>query len=192
MTDPLPGPDGELCPSYMGFRHRLQGSFEKALPAIADAGRAFDASFGRSYRDPLYRYLADDADILFVTMGSLASEASDTADILREEGIRAGVIGLRIFRPFPAEILAEAVSKARGIAVMEKAISYGYEGALATELKAALFSRNGHRPAIFNYITGLGGKDVKPRDLLQAGHDLLRGIESGTRQERPAWIGAGI
>ncbi|MCE5241602.1 MAG: pyruvate ferredoxin oxidoreductase [Desulfobacteraceae bacterium] len=192
LTDPLPGPDGELCPSYMGFRHRLQGSFENALSVIAEAGGAFGDSFGRSYGDPLYRYRADDADILFVTMGSLASEASETADLLREEGIRAGVVGLRVFRPFPSEALSKALAGKRGIAVVEKAISYGYEGALATELKAALYCCDGHRPTVFNYITGLGGKDVKPTDLLQAARELLQGIETGAAQKHPTWIGAGI
>ena len=76
MTDPLPGPDGALCPSYMGFRRRLQETLEAAPALIAEAGRDFSAAFGRSYEDPLYRYRSEDAKFLFVTMGSLASEAS--------------------------------------------------------------------------------------------------------------------
>ncbi|MFP5212915.1 MAG: transketolase C-terminal domain-containing protein [Acidobacteriota bacterium] len=192
MTDPLPGPDGTIHPSYMGFRFRLQERLEAALPVIADAGKTYGLTFGRSYEDSLYRYKADDADFLFLTMGSLASEASETVDMLREEGIKAGVIGLRVFRPFPADTLAQAVSRAKSIAIVEKAISYGYEGALATELKAALFSRNGHRPTIFNYITGLGGKDVKPTDLLEAARETVQASSAGTGQERPRWMGYGV
>ena len=94
MTDSLPGPDGTLCPSYMGFRRRLQETFETAPEAIAEAGRDFQKVFGRSYEDPLYRYRTDDARFLFVTMGSLASEASEAADILRDQGIPVGVIGV--------------------------------------------------------------------------------------------------
>lgn len=192
MGDSLPDPDGILCPGYMGFRNLLQESLESAPALIASTGREFGEIFGRSYEDCLYRYQTDDADFLFVTMGSLASEASETVDSLREEGIKAGVIGVRIFRPFPAKALAQAVENARSIAVVEKAISYGYEGALATELKGALFSYNGHRPAVFNYIVGLGGKDVKPSDLLEAAHETKQAAENGSRQGRPRWIGSGI
>jgi len=192
MTDPLPDPEGNLCPSYMGFRYRLQESFDQAAPVIAVAGREYGERFGRSYEDCLYRYKTEDADFLFVTMGSLASEASETTDLLREEGVNAGVIGLRVFRPFPVQELVKSIRKARNIAVIEKAISYGYEGALNTELKAALFSCNGHRPAVFNYIVGLGGKDVKPADLLEAAHDTIRSAENKTVQKHARWLGYGV
>jgi len=192
MTDPLMDGEGTLCPGYMGFRQRLQETHEAALPVIAEVGRSFGESFGRSYQDCLYRYKAEDADFLFVTMGSLASEASETVDLLREEGIRAGVIGLRVYRPFPSEALVAALEKAGSIAVIEKAISYGYEGALATELKSALFSHDGHRPTVLNYIVGLGGKDVKPSDLIEAAHETVQAVENGKLQERPRWLGREI
>ncbi len=193
MGDPLPDRDGTMCPSYMGFRFRLQETLENAFPVIADAGRQFADLFGRSYEDCLHRYRAEDADFLFVTMGSLASEASETVDLLREEGIRAGVIGLRVFRPFPARQLVEALERVQSAAVLEKAISYGYEGALATELKAALFSHNGrHQPTVCNFILGLGGKDVKPQDLLEAARETLQTAGSGLRQTKTRWCGCGI
>jgi pyruvate/2-oxoacid:ferredoxin oxidoreductase alpha subunit len=192
MGDPLPDPQGTACPGYMGFRRRLQECMEEALPIIAERGKSFGQSFGRSYEDPFYRYRTEDADFLFVTMGSLASEASETVDSLREEGIKAGVIGVRFYRPFPAEALSQAFEGVRSAAVVEKAISYGYEGALATELKAALFSHNGHRPVVFNYIVGLGGKDVKPSDLLEAAYETTAAVERGSHQGRARWLGSGI
>ena len=192
MTDPLPDPDGALCPSYMGFRRRLQETLEMAPETIAEAGRDFQQTFGRSYEDPLYRYRSEDAKFLFVTMGSLASEASEAVDILRDRGTPIGVIGTRVFRPFPSKALAQATAQAQGLVVLEKAISYGYEGALATELKGALFSHNGHRPLVYNYILGLGGKDVNPADLLEAAEDTMLGFEKGDYQEYPRWIGSGV
>jgi pyruvate/2-oxoacid:ferredoxin oxidoreductase alpha subunit len=194
MTDPLANGQGEVCPSYMGFRRRLQETLEEALPVIAEEGRAFGEVFGRSYEEPMYRYQSEDAELLFVTMGSLGSEAAETVDLLRARGIAAGVIALRIFRPFPSTALAQAVAPAKAIVVLEKAISYGYEGALATELKAALFSQchNGHRPSIFNYIVGLGGKDVKPTDLLEAAEESAETLKQGRMQDRPRWLGSGI
>jgi pyruvate/2-oxoacid:ferredoxin oxidoreductase alpha subunit len=155
----------------------------------------------KTLEDPRQVFLGDaqagvgdrDADFLFVTMGSLASEASEAVDLLREEGTRAGVVGLRVFRPFPARQLVEVLQKAKSVAVLEKAISYGYEGALATELKAALFTHNGHhQPAVCNFILGLGGKDVKPQDLLEAARDALQSSRDGLRQTKPRWYGCGI
>lgn len=192
MTDPLRDGEGNLCPSYMGFRRRLQETMESSLPVIAEAGRLFGQQFGRSYEDCLYRYRIEDADFLFVTMGSVGSEASDTVDMLRSRGIKAGVVGLRVYRPFPADALAEAVSGARAIAVIEKAISYGHEGPLATELKSAIFSHNGHRPTVFSYIVGLGGKDLKPADLLEPAEETLQAAKGSARQAHPRWIGSGI
>jgi pyruvate/2-oxoacid:ferredoxin oxidoreductase alpha subunit len=192
MGDPIPDGEGILSPSYMGFRHRLQERHEEALQVIATEGRAFADAFGRSYEEPLVRYQADDADVLCVTMGSLASEAFEAVDAMREEGQKVGVIGLRVYRPFPARQLAQAVSRAQTIIVMEKAISYGYEGALATELKAALFSFNGHRPDVYNFIFGLGGKDVKPADVAEATRESLQLAENRIRLEHPRWFGYGI
>lgn len=192
MTDPLYNGEGDLCPSYMGFRRRLQETLEQAPAVIEEAGREFARHFERAYDAPLYRYRTEDATTLFVTMGSLASEATETVDLLRDQGVSIGVVGVRLFRPFPAGALVQAVAHAEALLVLEKAISYGYEGALATELKAALYGLNGHRPAVFNYILGLGGKDVKPADLVLAFEETAACLRLGTAQEHPQWLGSGI
>ncbi|MGA3115055.1 MAG: transketolase C-terminal domain-containing protein [Syntrophobacteraceae bacterium] len=192
MSDPLPDPDGVLSPSYMGFRFRLQQSLEEALPVIRQAGREFGELFGRSYEDPLFRYRADDADFLFITMGALASEATETADLLRQDGVKAGVLGVRVYRPFPARELLEAVRGRRGAAVVEKAISYGYQGALMTELQASLYRENGGGPVLSNYIVGLGGKDVSATDLLQVARESIAVAQSGKQPDKAIWIGHGI
>lgn len=192
MADPLRDPEGNLAPGYMEFRRRLHEGLESAFPVIAREAKSFCKLTGRSYEDPLYRYRSDDADFLFLTMGSLASEASETVDILRDRGIKAGVLGIRVFRPFPGHVLSEAVAGSSAIAVMEKAISYGYEGVLATELKAALFSENGHRPVVFNYIVGLGGKDVRPSDLVEPAQETIASAARGKLQERPRWLGCQV
>ncbi len=101
MSDPLPDPDGVLSPGYMGFRFRLQQSLEEALPVIREAGREFGELFGRSYDDPLYRYRADDADFLFITMGALASEATEVADFSETRGRQSGRSGRSRVPAFP-------------------------------------------------------------------------------------------
>ncbi len=192
MTDPLPDSNNQLNPCYMGFRRRLQETFEAALPVMLEIGAQFEESFGRRYDDPLFRYRLEDAEMVFLCMGSLASEACEAVDLLRERGVQAGVVGIRIFRPFPAAPLAAAVSGAKAVAVVEKAISYGYEGALATELKAALYSNNGTRPRITNFIVGLGGKDVNPADLLHCAEETLEAAEKGQDHSTPRWMNADV
>ncbi len=189
MSDSLPDPDGVMSPGYMGFRFRLQQSHEEALSVISEAGREFGELFGRSYADPLFRYRADDADFLFITMGALASEATDAADQLREEGVKAGVLGVRVYRPFPADELRKALRGRRAAAVLEKAISYGYEGPLMTELKASLYGGKGDCPGVVNFIVGLGGKDVALADLLHAALETIADAKSGKLPGKPQWVG---
>ncbi|MCE5336841.1 MAG: pyruvate ferredoxin oxidoreductase [Desulfobacteraceae bacterium] len=192
MSDPIPDPDGIVSPSYMGFRYRLQQTLESALPVIREAGAEFGRLFGRSYGDTLYRYLMDDAEFVFVTMGALASEATEVADTLREQGVRAGVLGVRVFRPFPADDLVEALRGRKAAAVLEKAISYGYEGPLMSELKSALYTDSDIRLPLSNFIVGLGGKDVAPGDLLEAAKETIEAAKNKKKPEKPRWIGYGI
>ena len=101
MSDPLPDPDGVLSPSYMGFRLGCSRP-RRGFAGDKGGGTRIRRVFGRSY---VIRYTgigAEDADFLFITMGALASEASRGSRYLREEGIKAGVLGVRVYRPFPA------------------------------------------------------------------------------------------
>ncbi len=188
-SEPIPDPDGVLSPGYIGFRHRLQKSHEGALPVIRQAGREFGQVFGRSYEDPLFGYRAEDADFVFVAMGAIAGEACEAVDALRQEGVKAGVIALRIYRPFPALELYQALRHRRVVGVIEKAISYGYEGALASELKAAFYGKGGPMPLISNYIAGLGGKELPTADLVEAARQSITAAQNGVVPEGAQWIG---
>ncbi|MDR3567151.1 MAG: transketolase C-terminal domain-containing protein [Syntrophobacteraceae bacterium] len=188
-SDPIADPDGVMSPGYMGIRFRLQKSLEEALPVLRQAGREFGEIFGRSYEDPLFRYRTEDADFVFVAMGALAGEASEAADALREKGVKAGVLGVRVYRPFPAAELYEALCGRRVAAVIEKAISYGYEGALSSEIKASFYAKSGPAPAITNYIVSLGGKDVAAADLIQVATESIAAAKSGTVSDRARWLG---
>ncbi len=101
-------------------------------------------------------------------------------------GIRAGVIGIRVYRPFPRAEVREAFRKAPAIVVFEKDISYGYEGALSADIKAALYGIGIQTP-VHNYIAGLGGRDVKANELAEAVRSSLAAIASGTREQQ-TWL----
>src|SRR4030065_301118 len=116
-------------------------------------------------------------------MGSIATEATPATDILGEEGIRAGVVGIRVYRPFPREEIRDVFGKAPAIVVFEKNISYGYEGALCADIKAALYGTGSQAP-VHNFIAGLGGRDVKARELAEAARSSLAAIAAGNNERQ--------
>jgi pyruvate/2-oxoacid:ferredoxin oxidoreductase alpha subunit len=172
----------------MGFRMRLQETLESAGDVILNVGREFGEVFGRSYECLLWKYRTEGADTILLTMGSLANEASLAVDALRQQGCQAGVVALRVFRPFPAATLSQALSEAKHVVIFDKNISYGNEGATCTETKAALFA-GGLRPRITNYIVGLGGKNVVAADLEAA---TLKSLEQKDQASGPQWIGVAV
>jgi len=131
--------EGVLRDGYMDMRWKLQHALERARDVIVETGLEYAEQFGRDHGGMLWTYRAKDADVLLAAMGSLATEATTAVDILREEGIRAGMVGIRVYRPFPREEVREAFKKIPAIVVFEKDISYGYEGALSADIKAALY-----------------------------------------------------
>ncbi len=139
LANPRVGVDGKLCHGYMELRYLLQEALQNSAAIIRDAGKEFGAIFGRDYSNMFWEERNEDAEITIVAMGSLASEAIVAADMLREEGIRVGVLGLRVFRPFPKQDVVQALRKSRLIVVFDKNISYGSEGATCSEIKSALY-----------------------------------------------------
>jgi len=178
--------DGVLRDGYMEFRWKLQNALEGARDVIVDVNREFAAVFGHDHGGMIWDHRIDDAEVCIVGMGSIASEATTAADILREEGIRAGVVGIRSYRPFPRAELRAALKKAAAIIIFEKNVSYGYEGALCADLKAALYGTGIVAP-VHNYIAGLGGRDVKATELADAVRSSLADIAGGVR-ERQTWL----
>ncbi|MDD5168843.1 MAG: transketolase C-terminal domain-containing protein [Syntrophales bacterium] len=158
---------GVLCDGYMEMRYKLQAALEGAGDVIKETNRIYAETFGRDHGGMLWEYMTDDAEILITGMGSIANEATVAVDMLRAEGIKAGVVGIRVYRPFPAEEVRHVFKKAKVITIFEKAISYGYEGALCSDLKAAFYGSD-IKARIYNYIVGLGGRDVQPAELAAA------------------------
>jgi len=182
--------EGVLCDGYMEMRCKLQTALDRSREVIAGTSRSFADVFGRDHGGVLWEYRTDDAEIMLVGMGSLASEATMAADLLRSEGIRAGVVGIRAFRPFPKEDIRRALQKAKGILIFEKSISYGFEGGLCSEIKAVMYA-TGKRAPIYNFIAGLGGRDVKSGELAEAAKSSLAELEAGKPERPTEWVNCG-
>ena len=159
--------EGILCDGYMEMRYKLHAALEKSKTAIRKANRDYATAFGRDYGGMLWGYQAEDAEILIAGMGSIANEATVAVDMLRAEGIKAGVVGIRAYRPFPDDEVREAFKKAKVIHIFEKAISYGYEGPLCADMKAAFYGSD-VKAFMYDYVVGLGGRDVQPAELAAA------------------------
>lgn len=179
--------EGVLCDGYMEMRWKLQRALERSHEVITATSAAFAKAFGRDHGGHLWEYRTDDAEVLLTGMGSVASEATVATDILRDEGIKAGVVGIRVFRPFPVEAVRRAFARGIAIVVFEKAISYGYEGALCSEIKAALYG-TGVRVPLYNYIVGLGGRDVKAAELAGAAKAVLTNGGGDKVYQYPSWL----
>jgi len=182
-----PDSEGTLCDGYMEMRWKLQNALDRAPEVIREVNRRYAEAFGRDHGGMLWTYRTEDAEVILSSMGSLAAEATVAADALREEGIKAGVVGIRVYRPFPVKEAVEAYRDARAIILFEKSISYGYEGGLCSDLKAAFYG-SGIQAPIHDYVAGLGGRDVKARELIEAVKSSLARIRGGERELKTTWL----
>jgi pyruvate/2-oxoacid:ferredoxin oxidoreductase alpha subunit len=188
LANPRINAEGVLCHGYMELRYLLQEALQNSKETIIKAGQEFGELFGRSYANMFWENRLDDADIVIVAMGSLAMEAIVAADMLREAGHKVGVLGLRVFRPFPKADVIKALKKSRLVVIFDKNISYGIEGATCSEIKSALYGSSA-RAVIRNFIVGLGGRDVKARELVDAVNKSLLSMKEGDlNKEYPEWI----
>lgn len=179
---------GELAHGYMEIRYLLQEDLRKTLDIAAEAEKRFAGIFGRSSDPYIEPYHCDDAEYVAVGLGSITYQLRVCVDTLRNEGIKVGVMGVRFYRPFPDAALACALKGKKGVIVFEKALSYGYEGALMSDLKAALYDHlagTGALPTVQNFIVGIGGRDIRTEDLT---HHLRAATQSQVAKE-PVWIG---
>ncbi len=133
---------------------------------ILQVWKEWEKQFGRKY-EPIEEFKTDGADVLLMTMGSMGETAEVAVDRVREKGIKAGLLKLKLWRPFPFDEVRDAAKGAKTLIVTDRALSYGGPGGpLASEVRSALYEE-AKKPEIFNYIIGLGGRDVRVEDFVQ-------------------------
>jgi len=174
------------------YEHKRQQveAMEHAKPVIIEVGKEFGKRFGRSY-GLFETHRMEDAEVAIIVLSSAAGTARVTVDRLRAQGLKVGLLKPRVFRPFPAQELVEALAHVKAIGVMDRSISFGAmnnAGPLFLELCAALHIYGGDMP-IVNYVFGLGGRDIVPSEIKQVAHDLLRIAETGERGEVVRYLG---
>jgi pyruvate ferredoxin oxidoreductase alpha subunit len=157
---------------YMEFRYAIDQAMNQARNVLPEAGRVFSEMFGRDYSGMVEEYRLDDADCAIVAMGSICGTAKDAIDEMRNEGKKAGLLKLRAFRPFPVKEVQKALSGVSTVAVLDKNISLGSKGAVALEIRDALY---GSQIPVLDYIIALGGRDVRKKDIAA----VVDGAEAG-------------
>lgn len=170
----------ELQDYYFEHRWQLAQGMRDAKKVIKDVGADFEKTFGRKY-DFYEKYKLDDAEIAIVVIGSTAGTAKVKVDELREKGIKAGLLKIRVFRPFPVEEIGKDLAHLKAIAIIEKADSCsGSFAPLYCDVVSALYTA-GAAPKVENYVYGLGGRDINVAHIGEV-YEKLSAIASGAKK----------
>ena len=172
------------------FEHRKQlaDAMASAKEVIEKVSKEFEEISGRRYNF-FEEYKMDDAGVAIVVLNSTAGTAKSVVDSLRENGIKAGLVKPRMFRPFPYAELSESLKNVKALAVMDKADSVnGMCGPLYSDVVTGLYKENITIP-VSNYIYGLGGRDVKAEDIEKVYNDLINVVESGKDGNATHYLG---
>ena len=163
---------------YSYFRYETHLAAINGLAVYDEIADEFHQHFGRRH-DAVEAYRVDDADYLFVMMGSFASKAREAVDRLREAGWAIGLARPRLLRPLPAALLQQLLADRKGVAVIDQNISMGMGGVLHSELASVLYGRNNAPPVLASFIGGLGGRDISTEEFFEIAQVLRQAVESG-------------
>jgi pyruvate ferredoxin oxidoreductase alpha subunit len=149
---------------------------------IVEIWKEWEQKFGRSYK-PIETYKAKGAEILLLAIGSMAETAEVAVDEMRKKKVSAGVLKLRLWRPFPFEELRRAVKDAKVVVVLDRAVSFGGPGGpVFSEVRSALYNE-AKRPVIINEIIGLGGRDIPVSDFVTIIEKAAKAIKETPKEE---------
>jgi len=172
---------------YMEFRYMIQEAMENAKRLIPQIDKDYGKLFGREYGGLVEKYKCDDADLILLTMGTMASDAKLAIDKMRKEGLKVGSARVRVYRPYPVEEILKLAENAQMISTIDRHISFGMEGFLASETKAALFDKE-DKPLVAGFIAGLGGRDVTAGTIERLAHKSLKWMRAGKIEKGTEWV----
>ncbi|MEM3874747.1 MAG: transketolase C-terminal domain-containing protein [Candidatus Bathyarchaeia archaeon] len=172
---------------YMEFRYMIQEAMENAKRLIPEIDKEYGQRFGFQHGGLIDKYQCDDADLIICTMGTMGSEAKIAVDNLRKEGLKVGAARIRVYRPFPVEEVKKLAEQPSIIATIDRHISFGMEGFLASEIKASLYHME-DKPLLAGFIAGLGGRDVTFRTIEEIAKKSLKWMKMGRVEKETVWV----
>jgi pyruvate ferredoxin oxidoreductase alpha subunit len=175
---------------YFEFKRQQEEAMKNAMTVIQQIHDEYAQLTGRAYGDGLLeQYKLGDAEIAVICVGSTAGTAKAVIDELRNSGVKAGLLRIRTYRPFPAEAIVKALGKAKAVAVMDRSMSFGGRGgAVFHEVRHALYD-SATRPYVVNYIYGLGGRDTSPIQIKKIFDDLQKILQTKHVEDLVHYIG---
>jgi len=166
-------------------RYLQQEAFGFAKVIIDEVDREYETFTGRSYGGMIEEYRCEDARVVLVAMGSVVGTTRIVVDQLREQGEKVGLIKIRSFRPFPKEYFKQLQKKFDAMGVIDRSISFGFEGTVFSEVKSSMY---GSDTKLSNYIVGLGGRDI-PKSLIEEMFHKLFELAGGKDDEEVQFLG---
>jgi pyruvate/2-oxoacid:ferredoxin oxidoreductase alpha subunit len=171
---------------YVELRKKHMAAMERVKTKLDEIDDEFQEAFGRSYSGQLEEYRTEDADIVLVTSGSAVGTARTVIDAKRDEGVKAGLVKLRLYRPFPTERLAQALKGKKAIGVLDRAICFGWDcGPIYMEARAVA-PDFGVVPML-SFIDGLANMDITQEHIARMIDDIQAASE-GRPYERVTWL----
>jgi pyruvate/2-oxoacid:ferredoxin oxidoreductase alpha subunit len=169
---------------WFELRYKVQMAMDQAVKVAEEADQEYGERFGRSW-GLVESYQMDGAEVALVTSSTITSTARDVIDEMRADGIPIGLVKVRVFRPFPKKAIVQALQGVKKVAVLDRNLTFGPYGIFAAEIKSVLYDTV-LRPPLFNYILGLGGRDVTPATIREVAEYTL---EHDTPSDDLIWIG---
>jgi pyruvate/2-oxoacid:ferredoxin oxidoreductase alpha subunit len=178
-----------LGAGFVELRRKHLAAMERAKQNFDAIDAAYTRSFRRGYGGQIETYRVEDADVVLVTSGSVAGTARTVIDAKREQGIRAGLLRIRMYRPFPKERLAQVLSGRKAIAVLDRSVAFGWDcGPMHQEVQA-LAAQIGC-PPILGFIDGLANMDIT-KDHIERIVDEVQAAARGNTIREVTWLAAG-
>ena len=173
---------------YMEAKRNQAEALKNSVEVVKAVAKEFAALSGREY-GLFEEYCMEDAERAVVIIGSAAGTTKDAIDALRAKGEKVGLIKIRLYRPFPAEEIAEALKNVKAVAIMDRAEGYSnHGGPLGADVMSAMFRARSQAHAV-NYVYGLGGRDVRVEDMEGVFEDLKQIIADGDAGETYRYMG---
>jgi pyruvate ferredoxin oxidoreductase alpha subunit len=172
------------------FEHKAQqgNAMKAAKQVILDVSKEFEKWTGRHY-DLFEEYKLDDAEIAIVCMNSTAGTTKAVVDKLREQGVKAGLLKIRVYRPFPGEEVAKALSHLKAVAVLDKSDSLNaIGGALFEDVVSSMYVAKQNVPVV-NYVYGIGGRDTTEKEINSVYTDLAEIAKDGKVENHYRYLG---
>ena len=166
---------------YSYFRYETHLAIQHALTVYDEVAKEFETQFGRRY-DMIDCYYMDDAEYVFVMLGSFATKARDAVDSLREAGYKIGLARLRLFRPLPQQQIRKLLTGRKAVAIIDQNVSMGMGGVIYSELCGVLYGTQ-NAPIIASFVGGLGGRDIAQEEFFEIANTIKQAAETG---ESPA------